>query len=170
MGPQCSVWPFLRIVYAGTIVVMCAVNILVNLFNTFRRLAVTSPALLPLATNKKSTLGHGRLVEMLGTSQVHRWIGIDQTYQTLDLDTRGCVFECGLDQAWMRMQKHSKTSACSVFLKSDLRSHRREPLAMWIWHEHSAGTEYSSKHAQRCLFVVFVSSVRSPRSCISYII
>ena len=37
------------------------------------------------------------LVEMLGTSQVHRWIGIDQTYQTLDLDTRGYVFERGLD-------------------------------------------------------------------------
>ena len=47
--------------------------------------------------NKKSALGTWRLVEMLGASQVHRWIGIDQTYQTLDLDTRECVFECGLD-------------------------------------------------------------------------
>ena len=51
MGPRCSVWPFLRIVYTETIVGMCAANILVNFFfNIFRRLAVTSPALLPLAT------------------------------------------------------------------------------------------------------------------------
>ena len=37
-------------------------------------------------------LGTWWLVEMLGINQVHRWIGIAQTYQTLDLDTRGYVF------------------------------------------------------------------------------
>ena len=101
---------------------MCLVNILVNLFSNISTVGgyITGSIASPRQTqtrNKKqeSALGTWRLVEMRGTSQVHRWTGIDQTYQTPDLDTRGYVSENGLDAD----AKHSKTSACGLFLKSD---------------------------------------------------
>ena len=166
-------WPFLRIVYTGTIVGICVVNILINFFSNISTVSgyITGSITSHLSSrqpNKKSALGTWRLVEMPCASQVHRWIGIDQTYQTLDLDTRGptrgYVFERGLD-ADAEAQQNQRLHC---FLKSDLRSHRREPLTMWIWHEHSAGTEYSSEHAQRCLFVVFVSSVQCAPAAVMY--
>ena len=136
-------------------------------------------------TNKKqeSALGTWRLVEMLGASQVHRWTGIDQTYQTPDLDTRGYVSENGLDAD----AKHSKTSACGLFLKSDSQEGTTGNMDMMaraqcrhraFWGHsgrcHARSHATCGLFARGCLFVVvvIVFSLRSPWSCItcSYII
>ena len=76
---------------------MCAANILVNFFLHISAVSGYITDSITSSHKQEKRAGTWRLVEMLGTSQVHRWIGIDQTYQTLDLDTRGYVFERGLD-------------------------------------------------------------------------
>ena len=84
--------------------------------------------------------------------------------------TRGDMF---LNVAWMRMQKHSKTSACSgCFKKRRKQSHRQESTT-----DNADMARAQCRHrvfVWVCVcsapsFCVFVCSVRSPRSCVSYI-
>ena len=122
---------------------------------------------LSISINKEIALGTWRLVEMLGTSQVHCWIGIDQYNQTLDLDTRGYVFERGLD--------------------ADAEAQQNQRL-QWLFKKNKKTISQTGEHHGQCgygtstvpapsvflgmlsaVFLCFVCSVRSPRSCVSYI-
>ena len=72
--------------------------------------------------------------------------------QTLDLDTRGYVFERGLD-ADAEAQQNQRLQWLFKKRKENNLTDRRAPRTMRIWHEHSAGTECFFEYAQRRLSV-----------------
>ena len=67
MGPRCSVWPFLRIVYTETIVGMCAANILVNFFLHISAVSGYITDSITSSHKQEKRAGTWRLVGMLGT-------------------------------------------------------------------------------------------------------
>ena len=76
-----------------------------------------------------------------------------------------------LNVAWMRMQKHSKTSACSGCFKK-----KKKTISQTGEHHGQCGYGTSTVPAPSvflsmlsAVFLCFVCSVRSPRSCVSYI-
>ena len=116
MDPCCSARSFLRIVYTGTIVGMCLVNILVNLFSNISTVggyitgSIASPQ--TQTRNKRARLGHGGLWRCEAPAKCTAGQALIKHIKLL-IWTRGDMF---LKMVWMRMLSTAKPAPAVFFL------------------------------------------------------